>query len=114
VADKQIQTETLENGLNLEVVDRSRQVAGDHWYLEIVARLEIPVKGRSAERLGDRVVFEQRRVRHFVDSAEKAAVLDEMVGSFLTTIRPYLGHPDFPRRYAERCLRDQNAKGWGP
>lgn len=114
VTDKPIQTERLENGLTLEIVDRSRQVAGDRWYLEIVARMEIPLDGPLGEQLGDRVVFEQRRVRNFVDSAQKDAAVDEMVDSFLTTVRPYLGHPDFPRRYAERCLRDRNAGGWGP
>ncbi len=114
MTDKRIQTERLENGLTLEIVDRSRQVAGDRWYLEIVARMEIPLDGPLGEQLGDRVVFEQRRVRNFVDSAEKDAVVDEMVAGFLTTVRPYLGHPDFPRRYAERCLRDRNAGGWGP
>jgi len=34
----------LENGLTLELYDRSRRVAGDRWLVSFVARIDVEVK----------------------------------------------------------------------
>ena len=120
-SDKQlIQQIELENGLRLEIIDRSRKVAGDRWLVSIRARVEVTLdrlkeescaeKGVTLEEvrehLGKKVVFEKDRERNFIDENQKDTITRELCDSILSNLKPYLEHPDFARglifkQYAE-------------
>jgi hypothetical protein len=127
VAEKLIKTIMLENGLQLEVVDCSRKIAGDRWQVELKIRINVPVRLLSKEdnhqlelkveeimsSLGERVCFEQKRERNFIDENRKEDVLKEMADSFINSSIAYVSHPDFPKRYILRQYRKYlRRKSW--
>lgn len=103
----------LDNGLNLEIHDLSRRVAGDRWYVEMKASIPVPViEACFSEKhtppadietlrgvLGKRIVFEQRNIRNFIGEDEKEAVFSQMRDNLLINARRYFSHPDFAARY---------------
>ena len=105
---------TLENGLELNIYDGCRTIAGDRWFVSVTARIEIPVdedEFRSA--LGDHVVFEKKMERNFISQDEKPKLLAEISSSLVGAISKYLALPDFPRKYVLRCFHaHQQKQGW--
>lgn len=110
----------LDNGLCLNLYDASRRFAGDRWLVKLVARIAIPVDefwqqtspdvpsaAAVKELLGRGPVFEQEKIRNFVDEQEKDEVLQSMTDEFLRHARDYLGHPEFARRYIHKRFREQ-------
>lgn len=122
---KLLSRQSLNNGLRLELWDKSRHVAGDRWQVALQARIAIPVtavtlppelKPRLDEvtaALGPEVIFTQQKVRNFVDAREMAGLLKEMESRFLATVANYLGHPDFPGRFLRRKFEEhQQQQTW--
>lgn len=127
VNDKLIKTIGLKNGLTLEIYDHSRKIAGDRWYLKMVARIDIPIDLPSLgdglsehvtfnalkEAFDNRIRYEQSRERNFIAKKEKDTVFNDLMNSYLTSTRQYLSHPNFAMRYAvKEYLKLQQQKTW--
>jgi hypothetical protein len=103
----------LSNGLKLDFYDISRKLAGDRWYVGLIARIDIPLidslltnqhlSQYSVEEirnmLGESVRFQQKRERHYIDEREKDDLLNDLMDSFIKRTLNYLSLPDFPGKY---------------
>ena len=103
----------LSNGLKLDFYDISRKLAGDRWYVGLIARIDIPLidslltnqhlSHYSVEEirntLGESVRFQQKRERHYIDEREKDDLLNDLMDSFIKRTLNYLSLPDFPGKY---------------
>ena len=121
---KLIKTIDLENGMQLNIFDCSRKLAGDRWLVTMIARIEIPVSevliqdGQQSKEsvneikkvLGEKVLFEQKRERIFVDETEKEAVFEEVYDFFLNSTLTYLSSEAFPKRYVLKKYREESEK----
>ena len=112
---KQTLIKTIEpsNGLKLHFYDISRKLAGDRWYVGVIARIDIPLIDSlltnqhllhySVEEirnaLGESVCFQQKRERHYIDEREKDDLLNGLMNSFIKRTLNYLSLPDFPGKY---------------
>jgi hypothetical protein len=119
-----IKTIDLENNRQLQFYDDSRKVAGDRWMVSLIVRMEIPVAetlihgdGQFADMendilrvVGERVVFEQKRRRIFVDESKKEAVLEELCKTFEDSTFRYLAHESFPKKYVLKIYREGKKK----
>jgi hypothetical protein len=106
--EKIISRHPLQNGLFLELWDRSRPVAGDRWWVACEARITIPVhaaalppdlQARAAAivaALGREIVFSQKDERNFISQSVVPDLLKEMSQKFLNLAAAYFGRPDFP------------------
>ncbi|TFH41235.1 MAG: hypothetical protein E4G94_08300 [ANME-2 cluster archaeon] len=108
-----IKTMELSNGLKLDFYDISRKLAGDRWYVGMIARIDIPLtdslltnqqlSNYSVEEirnaLGEAVRFQQKRERHYIDERKKDALLQGLIDSFIKSTLHYFSHPDFPDKY---------------
>jgi hypothetical protein len=113
---------SLPNGLILELYDCSRPMAGDRWQVVLEVRLPIPVNVASlppdlADRaqevlvaLGPEIRFTQREVHHFIDAREVPGCLEEMQTRLVETLKGYLGHPDFARRYIRKKFAEHQKR----
>ena len=111
-AEKLIKTISLKNGLELEIYDMSRPLAGDRWLVQIEARLEVDLEAEVFDELedrdrilsvfgkmyGSRIPYIYTQKKHFVDKNEKEAFLLQFIQNVKESQVPYLGHPDFSRR----------------
>jgi hypothetical protein len=129
VNEKLIRSIDLKNGLRLEVLDSSRNIAGDRWQVVLTTRIKIPVDKLSngddietavnmddiISTLGESVQFEQKRERNFIDAKEKDEVLNNLIESFSASTLDYVSNPDFPKRYLLRQYKDYLKKrSWYP
>jgi hypothetical protein len=119
-----INTIDLENGLELKLFDRSRKLAGDRWLVSLIARIEIPTNdpllkedGSSSlnfdeaiKVLGEKLIFEQKRERIYIDEKEKDEVMKGIQDSFLSTSLPYLSRSDFSRKYILKKFNEKIKK----
>ena len=110
--ETQLKKIDLKNGLTLEFIDVSRKVAGDRYLVALKTKVTVPVEGKwftendpaqpgiddIIARLGNRVVFEQKKERNFIDEREKPAVLKDIMAVAEVYGVRYIGHPDFPRK----------------
>jgi hypothetical protein len=116
----------LENGLELNLYDGSKKIAGDRWYLSLIAKVEISVENALLKRaeleipapeliltaLGPIVFFEKKLDRNFVDSDKRDAAFQSLRDSFIDSVAKYLSHPDFPaklilKRYNEHLEKQK-------
>ena len=119
-----IKTIDLENGMQLNIFDGSRKLAGDRWLVTMIARIEIPVSevlmqdGQQSKEsvdaiikvLGEKVLFEQKRERIFVDETEKETIFEEVSDMFLNSTLTYLSNKKFPQRYVLKKYREESEK----
>lgn len=126
MGEKLIKSIDLENRLTLELYDASRKIAADRWLVSLLARLEIPVRSMVGEghapetsieeierMLGERVVFEHKQDRNFIDEEQKAHVLKELYDSFVSSAVAYLSNPDFAKKYImKRYTEMLNKQSW--
>ena len=119
-----IKTIDLKNSMQLNIFDGSRKLAGDRWLVTMVARIEIPVsevlmqdEHESKESvdaiikvLGEKVLFEQKRERIFVDETEKETIFEEVYDMFLNSTLTYLSNKKFPQRYVLKKYREESEK----
>jgi hypothetical protein len=110
MTETQLEKIDLKNSLTLELYDGSRQVVADRWVVVLIARVEVPVDpamadipevdwGKIKNALGDKLLFEQKRERNFIDAAAKDDVLNALCNTFKATQLPYLSHPEFAKRF---------------
>jgi hypothetical protein len=113
----------LENGLELEIYDVSRKLAGDRWYVGFIARVEIPISflaghadapeldiEKMKDVLGETVRFEQKRDRHYIDEKEKDIFLNDLIDDFLVSTLPYFSETDFAKKYALKVYKQKLEK----
>ena len=110
--EKLIDKIELENGLTLELYDRSRPVAGDRWLVSFVARIDVEVKseyfeGQQATEFpfediqaaaGKKVTYRNEKTRNFIAEAKKDEVFRGLKERYLGASLGYLSSPDFPRK----------------
>ena len=118
--EKLIKTVELKNGLQLEVLDSSRKIAGDRWQVVLTFSINIPVKYLTpADKrqvdfnindiltsVGENVCFKHKIERNFIDANQKDDVLDNLIDSFFCNSFDYVSNPDFPKRYILRQYRE--------
>jgi hypothetical protein len=112
MTQRRLATRTLENQLTLNLFDASRKMAADRWRVEVVMQIEVPVQASWFNEtlappaplaevtavLGERIPFEYRDRRTFVDAGEKDALVAKMQTDLLAMAPRYYGHPDFAAR----------------
>jgi hypothetical protein len=127
--EKLIKTTDLKNGLRLEIYDSSRSVGGDRWQVVLTAKIKIPVNmlSRGADTpvafnvdditssIGEKVCFEQKRERNFIEKKEKDKILNNLIDLYLSSSIDYVSNPDFPKRYIIRQYKEyQKRNSWYP
>ena len=124
--EKLIEKIALDNGLTLELWDRSRQVAGDRWLVCFVARVTVPVEQKyfkqendeslTIERVrnvvGEQAVYMRQKESHFVDVKEKDGVFETLKNTFLDTNLGYISGPDFPQKLIMKTYREIQERGY--
>ncbi len=120
-----INTIDLENGLELKLFDNSKRLAGDRWLVSLIARIEIPTNdpllkedgssplnfNEAISVLGEKLLFEQKRERIYIDEKEKDEVMKGIQDSFLSTSLSYLSRSDFPKSYLLKKFYEKIKKG---
>jgi len=113
----------LSNGLDLELLDGSRVLAGDRWFVSLEARIEMPVDKsyldgiKDADKIveilrkeyGEKVVYSYTQEKHFVDEKEKDSVFNQFREN-VKNILSYLSHPDFVQKTLLARYRDLKRK----
>jgi hypothetical protein len=119
-----IKTIDFENGMQLNIFDGSRKLAGDRWLVTMIDRIEIPVsevliqdRQQSKESvdeiikvLGEKVLFDQKRERIFVNETEKEIIFEEVCDIFLNSTFTYLSNKMIPQRYVLKKYREESEK----
>ena len=119
-----IKTIDLENGLELKLFDASRKLAGDRWLVSLIARIEILTNDSLIKEdaspslnideirkvLGEKLLFEQKRDKIFIDEKEKDEVMKEIQDSFLSSSLSYLSYSDFPKKYVLKKFNEKIKK----
>ena len=67
-------------------------------------------KLRIKNVLGERVLFEQKRERIFIDEDEKETVIEEICDFFLDSTLDYLSNKSFPKQYVLKKYREKIEK----
>ena len=103
----------LSNGLKLDFYDISRKLAGDRWYVGMIARIDVPLtdllltsqqfSNYSVEEirnaLGETVRFQEKRERHYIDERERNVLLQDLMDSFIKSTLNYFSQPDFLEKF---------------
>ncbi len=115
----------LENGLTLELIDQSRQIAADRYKVVLLSRIEVQIVANwfagddvlisklndMTARLGTAVVFEKTNARFFVEAENKDHVLRQMQTLVKQSLQPYYAHPDFARNFILKKYADSQKAG---
>jgi hypothetical protein len=118
----------LENGTELEIRDASRPLAGDRWQVAAVFRLTVPITSEmlSGSRtpadvaeirrlFGERLVFEKRLERTFIDKSAREKTFEQMVDSYRQRALQYISKPAFARNYVLKQYAEAVRKStWYP
>jgi len=121
MTEKLIKTIDLKNGLQLNVYDASRKLVGDRWLVSMIVRMDVPVtealeknSRQSTENLdeikrmlGESVLFEKKREKIFVDTADKETVFKELCDMFLNSSLNYLSKDIFPKQYILKTYKER-------
>lgn len=113
---------SLKNGLDLEFIDISRKIAGDRYQVTLLTRVEVPVEegwfsennqeipdiDEIRKKIGNRVIFEQKRERNFIDDQEKEAVIKNIIEVAEDYGIRYLGRTDFPKKLILKRYSEKN------
>ena len=107
----------LPNNLVLEFHDYSRHVAGDRWFVGLLARIPIEISeedfaDRSQElyedflkEQGPVIYFELKKERNFIDEKEKDQVFSQMLNELKESPLSYMGHKSFAKGYIRRQIQ---------
>ena len=113
----------LQNGLALELYDRSKRVAGDRWLVSVVARIEVNVTPEYFEgqhmpdvpfdairtAVGHTVTYHHEKARNFISETEKDEVFEGLKERYLAASLGYLSNADFPSKLI--LMEYQKARG---
>jgi len=116
-----ISAHPLDNGLRLEILDESRQIAADRWVVRIRFKVAVPVADHYTavppdgipplpeliEQLGSITTFDVVKERNFISIDEKDAVAEGIVTTFLNDVAPYLGRSSFPGKFILKTYREK-------
>ena len=100
----------LENGLVLEVREKSRRYFGDYFTVNVEIECRVPVDRRffdddssfeAASRVGKPVSYRRTLRRSGVPSSLVAATKEELFMNFKETALSYLSSQQFPRKMIE-------------
>ena len=108
-----INTIELSNGLKLDFYDISRKLAGDRWYVGVIAQIDTPLNDSLPAKqhlshysleeirnaLGESVRFRQILECHYIDEREKDNLLSSLMDSFIKRTLTYLSRPEFPYKH---------------
>ena len=118
--EKLIDKIKLENGLTLELYDRSKHVAGDRWLVSFLACMEVGVEREYFEdqdpsnlpfdairkAVGDKVTYRYEKTRNFIKETEKDEVLKGLKERFLSATLGYLSSLDFALKLILKKYQD--------
>jgi hypothetical protein len=106
----------LPNGLKLIISDLSRPIAADTVKIEVDFKIDIDLKESFFENeadyqdvkkfFGDKLIFENKEGRTFVEKERGDAVREELINTFKKNLLNYLGTENFGAKYALSLLRD--------
>ncbi|MEJ5364792.1 MAG: hypothetical protein WHS86_06815 [Desulfosoma sp.] len=110
----------LPNNLELKIYDRSKKLAGDRWYVEVMMEIPVPLTPEILEKLtSDRSLAEQfarekgnpfpyrhSKARHFIDEREKEKTFQELKEDFLKTNWAYLSNPRFALSAVAKAFKE--------
>jgi len=106
----------LPNGLTLEIWDYSRPIAADTTKVELVAQIEVEFAAayfskpeqykKLVATIGQKDLYEYRKVMSFIKSGQKEAVFRELLEAFKKDALPYLSRDGFARQFARSRFRD--------
>lgn len=122
--EKLIKTLDLRNGLQLNLYDGSRKLVGDRWLVSLIVRMDVPVmealkknSRQSTESideikdmLGEKVLFENKREKIFIDKTKTETVLKELCDMFLNSSLDYLSKEIFPKQYILKTYKEEVKK----
>jgi hypothetical protein len=113
----------LDNGQTINIYDASKNIAGDRWQVNLVARMEIAVNEITLENdtslpsideikqiLGDTVEYEITKQRNFIDDKKKQAVFSDLLETFLKYSAPYLSNPKFAKRFILKKYHEHKSR----
>ncbi len=114
----------LNNGIEVEIWDLSRVLAGHRWLVSLEARVDIPLTPHmlppTPERekffqvlrdvIGDKIPYRYKQERHFVDEKQKDALFKEFITLLKKNVIPYLSHKDFAKRLVLSKIRELKSK----
>lgn len=106
----------LPNGVEVYFYDRSRTVAGDRCYVDLLVVVPIEVQesffqecanpsdayARFTAAHGNVCNFQQKKVRNFIPCTAVEGLLREMKEEFMKSNRSYLCKPDFAQKFVMR------------
>ncbi|RKX59579.1 MAG: hypothetical protein DRP28_02925 [Thermodesulfobacteriota bacterium] len=107
----------LPNNLVLEFYDYSRVVAGDRWFVGLLARIPIEISeedfaGRPRELCedflkehGTVIYFELKKERNFIDEREKDRILNQLLNDLKEYALSYMGHKSFAKGFIRRQIQ---------
>jgi len=127
---KVISEQKLANSLFVKIIDQSRRIAADRWYIKIVCEVRMsltdehfanrhddtPELSSAARRkMGDEITMEIVKERNFIDDAAKEEVIQDLLAGINDNVSAYLASEAFPDRlFNIRCresIKQCAAKG---
>jgi hypothetical protein len=106
----------LPNGLKLDILDLSREIAADTIKVEIAICSYIDLKKsfflnradyqQVKNIIGDKLTYEYKRKRAFVRKEKSDAVREELINTFKNNSLHYLGVANFAEKLAQAKLRE--------
>jgi len=122
--EKLIKTIDLENGLQLNLYDGSRKLVGDRWLVSLIVKMDVPVmeelkkndrKSKQSideikDMLGEKVLFENKREKIFIDKTKKETAFKELCDMFLNSSLNYLSKEIFPKQYILKTYKEEVKK----
>lgn len=113
---KPIEEIILPNGLKLIISDLSRPIAADTVKIEVAFKIDIDLKESFFQNtadyqdvkkiFGDKLVFENKEERTFVEKERGDAVREKLINTFKKNLLNYLGTENFDAKYALSLLRE--------
>jgi hypothetical protein len=110
--ERLVEKRALENGLILELYDRSRRLAGDRWLVSLAVRMDVDVGSEHFQDLdsseislddirkvvGPKVAYRYEKIRNFVEETVKDEVFQGLKERFLDANLDYLSNPGFAQK----------------
>lgn len=105
------------NGMSMELIDMSRKIAGDRWFVKLVCELSMPISDdffvmhhddgeellqAFKKKLGGVLRYSIIKERIFIDEQDYQSVWDELFAQFDKIAHDYLSKDVFPARLLAR------------
>jgi hypothetical protein len=112
---------SLKNGLTLLCADQSKKIAADRWHVCVKIDITIPVEKKWFDNnplddeqfrqikcaLGEAVVFQQKKERHFISDSNKPQIVKDIWDNAVDVGIKYLSRDDFASKYILKVFADQ-------